>query len=36
MKNTHIIGIDLGKNSIHLVGHDQSGHQVFKKNNSTE
>lgn len=31
MKNTHIIGIDLGKNSFHLVGHDQSGHQVFKK-----
>ncbi|MGI3104103.1 IS110 family transposase [Vibrio alginolyticus] len=31
MKNTHIIGIDLGKNSFHLVGHDQSGRQVFKK-----
>lgn len=31
MNNSHIIGIDLGKNSFHLVGHDQSGHQLFKK-----
>ncbi|MGR5269136.1 IS110 family transposase [Vibrio astriarenae] len=26
-----MIGIDLGKNSFHLVGHDQHGHQLFKK-----
>jgi transposase len=31
MNNSHIIGIDLGKNSFHLVGHDQVGHQLFKK-----
>ncbi|WP_413282445.1 IS110 family transposase [Vibrio sp. MA40-2] len=31
MNNSHIIGIDLGKNSFHLVGHDQAGHQLFKK-----
>ncbi|WP_394253182.1 IS110 family transposase [Vibrio profundi] len=31
MNNPYIIGIDLGKNSFHLVSHDQSGHQLFKK-----
>ena len=31
MKNSHIIGIDLGKNSFHLVGHDHAGNQLFKK-----
>ena len=31
MNNSHIIGIDLGKNSFHLVGHDHAGNQLFKK-----
>ncbi|WP_133406963.1 IS110 family transposase [Parashewanella tropica] len=31
MNTPHIIGIDLGKNSFHLVGHDQSGQRLFKK-----
>jgi transposase len=31
MNYSHIIGIDLGKNSFHLVSHDQYGHQLFKK-----
>ncbi len=36
MNNSYIIGIDLGKNSFHLVGHDQAGHQLFKKAYSPE
>ena len=31
MTHAHIIGIDLGKNSFHLVAHDRSGHQLFRK-----
>lgn len=31
MNYSHIIGIDLGKNSFYLVSHDQYGHQLFKK-----
>ena len=31
MNNSHIIGIDLGKHSFHLVGHDHAGNQLFKK-----
>jgi len=31
MTHAHIIGIDLGKNSFHLVGHDRNGHQLFRK-----
>ncbi|ELI1825053.1 IS110 family transposase [Vibrio parahaemolyticus] len=31
MTHAHIIGIDLGKNSFHLVGHDRHGHQLFRK-----
>lgn len=29
MTHAHIIGIDLGKNSFHLVRHDRNGHQLF-------
>jgi transposase len=31
MSNTHIIGIDLAKNVFHLVGHDLSGNETFRK-----
>lgn len=31
MTHAHIIGIDLGKNSFHIVAHDIHGHQLFKK-----
>lgn len=31
MTHAHIIGIDLGKNSFHLVGHGRNGHQLFRK-----
>ncbi len=31
MSNIHVIGIDLGKNTFHLIGHDYSGKEVFRK-----
>ncbi|WP_405522539.1 hypothetical protein [Vibrio alginolyticus] len=31
MLNTHIIGIDLAKHVFHLVGHDLSGRETFRK-----
>lgn len=31
MSNTHIVGIDLGKNSFHIATHDQNGHELFRK-----
>lgn len=31
MTTTRVIGIDLGKNTFHLVGHDYSGREVFRK-----
>lgn len=31
MSNTHIIDIDLGKNSFHIVAHNQNGHELFRK-----
>lgn len=31
MSNTHIIGIDLGKNTFHIAAHDQNGHELFRK-----
>ena len=31
MHNTHIIGIDLAKHVFHLVGHDHSGKETFRK-----
>lgn len=30
MTHVHIIGIDLGKNSFHLVGRDRNGHQLSR------
>ncbi|MBX6530171.1 IS110 family transposase, partial [Pseudomonas syringae pv. tomato] len=32
MKNgLKLLGIDIGKNSFHLIGHDAGGHQVLRK-----
>lgn len=31
MSNIHVIGIDLGKNTFHLIGHDYSGKEIFRK-----
>jgi len=31
MLNTHIIGIDLAKHVFHLIGHDLSGRETFRK-----
>ncbi len=30
MSQVHIIGIDIGKNTFHLVGHDFSGRETFR------
>ncbi|MDO6582570.1 IS110 family transposase, partial [Photobacterium sp. 2_MG-2023] len=31
MDNLHILGIDLGRRTFHCIGHDQHGHEVFRK-----
>ena len=31
MSDINVIGIDLGKNTFHLIGHDQTGKEVFRK-----
>lgn len=31
MTTIRVIGIDLGKNTFHLIGHDYSGREVFRK-----
>lgn len=31
MSSLHILGIDLGKNSFHLIGHDYAGREVLRK-----
>ena len=31
MSNINVIGIDLGKNTFHLIGHDYSGREIFRK-----
>ncbi|OUS02677.1 hypothetical protein A9Q81_08520 [Gammaproteobacteria bacterium 42_54_T18] len=31
MSTINILGIDIGKSTFHLVGHDASGREVFRK-----
>lgn len=31
MSTINILGIDIGKSTFHLVGHDSSGREVFRK-----
>lgn len=31
MSTTHIIGIDLGKNTFHVAAHDKRGNELFRK-----
>ncbi len=31
MATVTLIGLDIGKNSFHLIGHDQHGHPILKK-----
>ncbi len=32
MSTINVIGIDIGKSTFHLVGHDSSGREVCRKN----
>ncbi|WP_428198660.1 hypothetical protein [Aliivibrio kagoshimensis] len=36
MTTIRVIGIDLGKNTFHLIGHDYSGREVFRKKHTRQ